>query len=87
MALSFIITSWKSKKDVDIAVTMVAEAKRKFPALSCCSFDKGFYGKALGGGTDGIRVANYHPWNCLWWLVTRKRVGGLVINGPENRLK
>ena len=36
----------EKQKDVDIAVTMVAEAKRKFPALSCCSFDKGFYSKA-----------------------------------------
>ena len=33
----------EKQKDVDIAVPMVAEAKRKFAALSCCSFDKGFY--------------------------------------------
>lgn len=31
------------QKDVDIAVDMVAQAKRKFPRLSACSFDKGFY--------------------------------------------
>jgi hypothetical protein len=33
----------EKQKDVDIAVMMVAEAKRKFGALCCCSFDKGFY--------------------------------------------
>lgn len=33
----------EKQKDVDIAVPMVAEAKRKFDALSSCSFDKGFY--------------------------------------------
>ena len=31
------------QKDVDIAVDMVAQAKRKFVCLSACSFDKGFY--------------------------------------------
>lgn len=34
------------EKDVDIAVSMVAEAKRRFPALAVCSFDKGFYNPA-----------------------------------------
>ena len=36
----------EKQKDVDIALPMVVEAKRKFPALSCCSFDKGFYSPA-----------------------------------------
>jgi predicted amidohydrolase YtcJ len=43
-------------------------------------------GLPVGGGTDGTRVASYHPWTCLWWLVTGKSVGGTVINGVENRL-
>jgi predicted amidohydrolase YtcJ len=43
-------------------------------------------GIPIGGGTDGTRVASYHPWTCLWWLVTGKSVGGTVINDPENRL-
>jgi len=33
----------EKQKDVDIAVMMVTEAKRRFPHLSGCSFDKGFY--------------------------------------------
>jgi hypothetical protein len=33
----------EKQKDVDIAVMMVTEAKRKFPTLSVCSFDRGFY--------------------------------------------
>jgi IS5 family transposase len=36
----------EKQKDVDIAVMMVAEAKRKFATLSCCSFDRGFYSPA-----------------------------------------
>lgn len=36
----------ENQKDVDVAVAMVAEAKRKFAALSVCSFDKGFYSSA-----------------------------------------
>jgi len=36
----------EKQKDVHIAVMMVAEAKRKFAALSCCSFDKGFHSPA-----------------------------------------
>jgi predicted amidohydrolase YtcJ len=43
-------------------------------------------GLPVGGGTDGTRVASYHPWTCLWWLVTGKSVGGSVINNVENRL-
>jgi len=43
-------------------------------------------GLPVGAGTDGTRVASYHPWTCLWWLVTGKSVGGLSINSPENRL-
>jgi transposase, IS5 family len=34
------------EKDVDIAVSMVTEAQRRFPALAVCSFDKGFYSPA-----------------------------------------
>jgi predicted amidohydrolase YtcJ len=43
-------------------------------------------GLPVGGGTDGTRVASYHPWTCLWWLVTGKSVGGAKINDPGNRL-
>jgi hypothetical protein len=43
-------------------------------------------GLQVGGGTDGTRVASYHPWTCLWWLVTGKTVGGTEINTKERRL-
>lgn len=33
----------EKEKDVDIAVMMVSETKRRYAALSRCSFDKGFY--------------------------------------------
>jgi predicted amidohydrolase YtcJ len=37
-------------------------------------------GLPVGAGTDGTRVASYHPWTCLWWLVTGKTVGGTVMH-------
>jgi predicted amidohydrolase YtcJ len=43
-------------------------------------------GIPVGGGTDGTRVASYHPWTCLWWMVTSKTVGGTEINTKERRL-
>lgn len=36
-------------------------------------------GIPVGAGTDGTRVASYHPWTCLWWMVTSKTVGGTVL--------
>ena len=38
-------------------------------------------GLPVGAGTDGTRVASYHPWTCLWWMVTSKTVGGRVVHG------
>ena len=43
-------------------------------------------GLPVGAGTDGTRVASYHPWTCLWWLVTGKTVGGTEMNDASERL-
>lgn len=43
-------------------------------------------GIPVGAGTDGTRVASYHPWTCLYWLVTGKTVGGTPVTSPENLL-
>lgn len=43
-------------------------------------------GLPVGAGTDGTRVASYHPWTCLWWMVTSKTVGGTVMHDPADRL-
>ena len=43
-------------------------------------------GLPVGAGTDGTRVASYHPWTCLWWLVTGKTVGGTVLHGDQDCL-
>lgn len=43
-------------------------------------------GIPIGAGTDGTRVASYHPWTCLWWLVTGKTVGGTVLHDAEDCL-
>ncbi len=40
-------------------------------------------GVPLGAGTDGTRVASYHPWTCLWWLVSGKSTGGSLLNLEE----
>ena len=42
-------------------------------------------GLPVGAGTDGTRVASYHPWTCLWWLVTSQTVGGTVMHDPADR--
>jgi predicted amidohydrolase YtcJ len=43
-------------------------------------------GLPVGAGTDGTRVASYHPWTCLHWLTTGKTVGGTQVTTPENLL-
>jgi hypothetical protein len=43
-------------------------------------------GVPVGAGTDGTRVASYHPWTCLYWLVTGKTVGGTELDGKEQLL-
>jgi hypothetical protein len=44
----------ENQKDVDIAVMMVLEAKRRYAALSGCSFDKGFYSPEIKGTLEGL---------------------------------
>ncbi len=41
-------------------------------------------GIPVGAGTDGTRVASYHPWTCLWWMVTGKTFGGTVLLDSED---
>lgn len=43
-------------------------------------------GLPVGAGTDGTRVASYHPWTCLAWLVSGKTVGGTELTDPAERL-
>jgi len=43
-------------------------------------------GLPVGAGTDGTRVASYHPWTWLYWLTTGKTVGGTQVTTPENLL-
>lgn len=43
-------------------------------------------GVPVGAGTDATRVANYNPWNSLYWLVSGKTVGGLSLYPDKNRL-
>jgi predicted amidohydrolase YtcJ len=43
-------------------------------------------GVPVGAGTDATRVANYNPWNSLYWLVTGKTVGGTALYPEKNRL-
>ena len=59
----------------------VEEAKRRPPIRKMLAM-----GLPVGAGTDGTRVASYHPWTCLWWLVTSKTVGGTVLHDEADRL-
>ncbi len=43
-------------------------------------------GLPVGAGTDATRVANYNPWNSIYWLVTGRTVGGFELYPEENRL-
>jgi predicted amidohydrolase YtcJ len=43
-------------------------------------------GVPVGAGTDATRVANYNPWNSLYWLVSGRTVGGLELYPEKNRL-
>lgn len=43
-------------------------------------------GLPVGAGTDGTRVASYHPWTCVWWMVTGKTVGGTAMNEKQDCL-
>jgi len=56
-------------------------AKRKPPLRRMLQM-----GLPVGAGTDGTRVASYHPWTCLWWMVTSKTVGGTELHDEADRL-
>jgi predicted amidohydrolase YtcJ len=56
-------------------------AKRKPPLRRMLQM-----GLPVGAGTDGTRVASYHPWTCLWWMVTSQTVGGTVLHDGSDRL-
>ena len=43
-------------------------------------------GIPVGAGTDATRVANYNPFNSLYWLVSGRTVGGLELYPEKNRL-
>ncbi len=43
-------------------------------------------GIPVGAGTDATRVANYNPFNSLWWLVSGRTLGGLQLYPEENRM-
>jgi len=59
----------------------VESAKRRPPLRRMLQM-----GLPVGAGTDGTRVASYHPWTCLWWMVTSKTVGGTVLHEEKDRL-
>jgi predicted amidohydrolase YtcJ len=43
-------------------------------------------GVPVGAGTDATRVANYNPWNSLYWLATGRTLGGLQLYPEKARL-
>lgn len=43
-------------------------------------------GVPVGAGTDATRVANYNPFNSLYWLVSGRTLGGLQLYPEHNRL-
>lgn len=43
-------------------------------------------GVPVGAGTDATRVANYNPFNSLYWLVSGRTLGGLALYDEKNRM-
>jgi predicted amidohydrolase YtcJ len=43
-------------------------------------------GIPVGAGTDATRVANYNPFNSLYWMVSGRTVGGLELYPEANRM-
>jgi hypothetical protein len=43
-------------------------------------------GLLVAAGTDATRVSSYNPWLSLSWLVSGRTVGGLLLNGPQDRV-
>jgi predicted amidohydrolase YtcJ len=43
-------------------------------------------GVPVGAGTDATRVANYNPFNSLYWLASGKTLGGLALYDDANRM-
>ncbi|WP_165964154.1 amidohydrolase [Actinomadura sp. KC216] len=43
-------------------------------------------GVPVGGGTDAIRVASYHPFTALHWYVSGRTIGGRRIRDENNLL-
>jgi predicted amidohydrolase YtcJ len=43
-------------------------------------------GIPVGAGTDATRVANYNPFNSLYWMVSGRTLGGLSLFPEQNRL-
>jgi hypothetical protein len=43
-------------------------------------------GVPVGAGTDATRVANYNPFNSLYWLASGKTLGGLALYDETNRM-
>jgi predicted amidohydrolase YtcJ len=43
-------------------------------------------GIPVGAGTDATRVANYNPFNSLYWMVSGRTLGGLPLFPEQNRL-
>ncbi|MCW1924953.1 amidohydrolase [Luteolibacter arcticus] len=43
-------------------------------------------GIPVGAGTDATRVANYNPFNSLYWMVSGRTIGGLELYPEANRM-
>lgn len=43
-------------------------------------------GVPVSAGTDATRVSSYNPWLSIYWMVTRRTLGGTQFGGAENVL-
>jgi predicted amidohydrolase YtcJ len=43
-------------------------------------------GVPVGAGTDATRVSSYNPWTAMYWMVSGRTVGGMLMAGAAGRL-
>ena len=75
---------WK-ENDVEIAVPMIEAARRKYPDLGLCSFDKGFHSPENRRRLDELLEDNVLPRKGRWTQADRERETGTVFRAARQQ--
>ena len=75
---------WK-ESDVEVAVPMVEAARKKYPDLGLCSFDKGFHSPENRRRLDELLEDNVLPFRGRWTQADRVRETGSVFRAARRQ--